>query len=74
MGRLSVHEIAMLNFERQWFAQPGAREQAIRDVFDLTSTGYAQQLNRLLDNPAALAHDPITVNRLRRIRDRRAAS
>ena len=46
------HEI--LEFERQWWRLAGAKEQAIRDRFGLTSTRYHQQLNALLDSPAAL--------------------
>ena len=70
---LSEDAVAMLAFERQWFARAGAREQAIRDRFGLSAITYAQWLNRLLDDRAALAADPVTVNRLRRIRDARAS-
>jgi len=58
----------ILDFERQWWRRPGAKEQAIRDRFDLSATRYYQQLNTLLDQPAALAYDPATVRRLRRLR------
>jgi hypothetical protein len=34
---------------------------------------YYQLLNALLDDPRALSHDPVTVNRLRRIRETRRA-
>lgn len=61
----------ILAFERQWWRRPGAKEQAIRDTFGLTVTRYYQLLNRLLDEPAALAADPVLVNRLRRLRSRR---
>lgn len=60
----------VLAFERQWFARPGARQQAIRDRFGMTEVAYTQVLNRLLDDPAAVAVDPVTVNRLRRVRER----
>ena len=69
---LSVRELAMLDFERQWWKHAGAKEQAIRDLFDLSTTRYYQLLNALLDNPAALAHDPVLVKRLRRLRATRA--
>lgn len=58
----------ILAFERRWWRHPGAKEQAIRDTFGLSTTRYYQLLNRLLDQPAALAHDPVLVGRLRRIR------
>ncbi|WP_408996230.1 DUF3263 domain-containing protein, partial [Streptomyces caniscabiei] len=32
---------------------------------------YYQLLNALLDDPRALAHDPVTINRLRRVREAR---
>lgn len=64
----------VLAFERQWWAHPGAREQAIRDTFGLSVTAYAQRLNRVLDDPTSLQVDALTVRRLQRIRDRRAAA
>lgn len=62
---------AILDFEAQRWRYAGAKEQAIRDQFDMTATRYYQVLARLLDDPAALAHNPQLVNRLRRVRDRR---
>jgi hypothetical protein len=61
----------ILAFERQWWRHAGAKEQAIRDTFALSSTRYYQLLNALLDDPAALAHDPVLVGRLRRLRAHR---
>ncbi|MFD8005195.1 DUF3263 domain-containing protein [Streptomyces mirabilis] len=55
------------------FGGPGATERAIRERLGLAPVRYYQLLNALLDDPRALAHDPITVNRLRRIRDSRRA-
>ncbi|MFD5762201.1 DUF3263 domain-containing protein, partial [Streptomyces sp. NPDC127044] len=46
---------------------------ATRPRLGLAPVRYYQLLNALLDDPRALAHDPITVNRLRRIRDTRRA-
>lgn len=62
----------ILAFERRWWRRPGAKEQAIRDELGMAVTRYYQLLNRLLDDPAALAHDPVLVGRLRRLRERRA--
>jgi hypothetical protein len=61
----------ILAFERGWWRRPGAKEQAIRDTFGLPVTRYYQLLNQLLDEPAALVHDPVLVHRLRRLRSRR---
>ena len=58
----------ILAFERQWWKYAGAKEQAIRELFDMSSTRYYQVLNALIDNPAALAADPMLVKRLRRLR------
>jgi len=69
---LGERELAMLAFERQWWKRAGAKEQAIRDTFGLTATRYYQLLNTLLDDPAALEHDPVLVQRLRRLRSTRA--
>jgi Protein of unknown function (DUF3263) len=65
---LSRREHEMLTFERQWWRQPGAKETAIRDRFDLTPTRYYQVLNALVDRPDALAADPLLVRRLRRLK------
>lgn len=70
---LGEHQRRILEFERRWWRHPGAKEQAIRDTFELSATRYYQLLNAVLDDPAALAHDPVLVGRLRRLRDGRAA-
>lgn len=69
---LSDREQQILAFEARWWKHAGAKEQAIRDTFALSSTRYYQLLNGVLDNPAALEHDPILVGRLRRLRSTRA--
>jgi Protein of unknown function (DUF3263). len=65
---LTRREREVLAFERQWWKYPGAKEQAIRDLFDLSATRYYQILNGLIDRPEALAADPMLVKRLRRLR------
>jgi hypothetical protein len=69
---LTEREVQILAFESKWWKHAGAKEQAIRDAFGLSSTRYYQLLNGLLDNPAALAHDPVLIGRLRRLRSTRA--
>ena len=61
-------EQEILAFERQWWKYPGAKEQAIRDKFQMSATRYYQVLNALIDKPEALAQDPLLVKRLRRLR------
>jgi len=68
---LSERELAILAFERQWWQYAGAKEQAIRAEFGLSSTRYYQLLNRLLEKPEALRADPMLVKRLRKIRTTR---
>lgn len=62
----------ILAFESQWWKLEGSKEQAIRDEFGFSPTRYYQLLNGLVDRPEALAFDPMTVKRVRRLRaDRR---
>jgi hypothetical protein len=68
LGELSVRDADILTFERQWWKFAGAKEQAIRDKFQMSATRYYQVLNALIDKPEALAQDPLLVKRLRRLR------
>ena len=68
---LSDRDREILEFERQWWKYAGAKEQAIRDLFDMSGTRYYQILNGLIDTPAALQTDPMLVKRLRRLRSSR---
>lgn len=68
---LSDRERAILDFERTWWTQPGPKEVAIRERFELSPTRYYQLLHELLESPDAAAYDPLVVRRLRRLRDRR---
>lgn len=67
-GELSERDRAMLAFERHWWRRSGSKEQAIADRFGMSVTRYYQVLNALLDTPDAIAADPVTVGRLRRLR------
>ena len=68
---LSDRDREILAFERQWWKYAGAKEQAIKDLFDLSATRYYQVLNALIDRPEALVVDPMLVKRLRRLRTTR---
>ena len=68
---LGRRERDILALERRGFSSPGLKERAIREELDLAPVRYYQLLNALLDDPRALAHDPVTVNRLRRVREAR---
>ncbi|WP_009474841.1 DUF3263 domain-containing protein [Rhodococcus sp. JVH1] len=65
---LSRREHDILSFERQWWKYAGAKEEAIKELFDMSATRYYQVLNALVDRPEALAADPMLVKRLRRLR------
>jgi hypothetical protein len=65
---LEERERGVLAFERQWWRHAGAKEEAIRRQFGIGPTAYYQLLSRLLDDPAALAFDPMLVRRLQRQR------
>jgi Protein of unknown function (DUF3263) len=65
---LNRRDREILAFERQWWKYAGAKEQAIRELFDMSTTRYYQVLNALIDTPSALAADPMLVKRLRRLR------
>jgi hypothetical protein len=70
-GGLADRDLEILAFERQWWQYAGAKEQAIRELFDMSSTRYYQLLGQLIDRPEALEHDPMLVKRLRRQRSQR---
>jgi len=68
---LTDRDRAILDFERSWWTEAGPKDTAIRERFELSGTRYYQLLTELLDDPAALDHDPLLVRRLRRVRERR---
>ena len=65
---LSDRDHKILAFERQWWKYAGVKEQAVKDLFDMSATRYYQVLNAIIDTPEALAVDPMLVKRLRRMR------
>ncbi len=65
---LTDREREVLAFERQWWKYAGAKEQAIKELFDMSATRYYQVLNALIDSPSALEADPMLIKRLRRLR------
>ncbi|MFC5676023.1 DUF3263 domain-containing protein [Aeromicrobium endophyticum] len=71
---LSERDREILELEKLWFKFAGAKEQAIRDRFNMTSTRYYQVLNSLIDTEPALAAEPVLVKRLRRLRSDRQRS
>lgn len=71
---LTEREREILAFERQWFAYAGVKEQLVREQFDMSMTRFYQEVNRIIDLPAAMAFEPFTVKRLQRLRNQRQRS
>lgn len=65
---LTDRELAMLELECSWFRYAGAKETVVRERFGVSLARYLQELHALMDRPEALAADPMTVKRLRRLR------
>ncbi len=74
IGSLSDLESRILDFERNWWRYAGAKESAIKELFDLSAPRYYQLLNDLIDREDALVASPMLVKRLRRLRQARMAA
>jgi hypothetical protein len=68
MVELSPRERAILTFEREWWKHAEVKDSAVRTKLGLTPEDYYRTLTAIIDLPAALAHDPLLVRRLRRQR------
>ena len=68
---LSKRAKAVLDFERSWWLVPGPKDRAVQEHLGISAGRYYQILRGLLDNPEAMAYDPLTVRRLLRIRTAR---
>jgi hypothetical protein len=60
---------AVLDFERGWWTLPGPKDELIVQDLGCTAAEYYRHLLGLLDDPRARGYDPLTVARLRRVRD-----
>mgnify|MGYP000868021650 CR=1 FL=1 len=70
---LSDRDRSILEFERMHWRHRGLKDTAVLTIFGLSWVRYVQVLHAILDQPAAEVYDPVTVRRLRRLRDARAA-
>lgn len=68
---LSDLEVRILDFERQWWKYAGAKDAAIKELFNISAKQYYELLNNLIDRPDALAASPLLIKRLRRLREAR---
>jgi hypothetical protein len=71
---LTELEVRILDFESNWWRFAGAKETAIKELFDLTAPRYYQLLNDLIDRQDAMAAAPMLVKRLRRLRAARMSA
>lgn len=71
---LSDLEVRILDFERSWWRYAGAKESAIKELFDMSAPRYYQLLNDLIDREDALLTSPMLVKRLRRLRQARMSA
>lgn len=71
---LSDLESSILEFERNWWRYAGAKESAIKELFDMNAPRYYQLLNDLIDRQDALLAFPMLVKRLRRLRQARMSA
>ena len=63
--------LEILEFERTWWREPGTKADAIRVRLEMSAARYYRLLDRVIDTPEALRHDPLLVKRLRRRRTER---
>lgn len=71
---LSDLESRILDFEGSWWRYAGAKESAIKELFDVSAARYYQLLNDLIDRDDALLAAPMLVKRLRRLREARMST
>lgn len=71
---LSDLETRILDFEANWWRYAGAKEAAIKELFDLSAPRFYQLLNDLIDRDDALFAAPMLVKRLRRLREARMST
>ncbi len=62
---LGSEDRAILDFERAWWHEPGAKDQAIEFALGLTAAVFYERLRALISHPDAHAYDPLTVRRVR---------
>jgi hypothetical protein len=68
---LDPRAVAMLELERGWWTVSSSKAEAIRERLGISPATYYRLLAHLVDDPVALAHDPLVVKRLRRQREQR---
>ncbi|CAN5235406.1 DUF3263 domain-containing protein [soil metagenome] len=65
---------SVLDFERSWWQLPGYKHANVSDQLGCTAAEYYEVLGRLVDDPRAMEYDPLTVVRIRRLRNHPAGN
>lgn len=68
MDTLTDRDKGILKLAVAPYKYPAARERQAQEEFELSAVNFWQEVNRLVDHPAAYAWDPQTVNLLYRRR------
>ncbi|MEA2024375.1 MAG: DUF3263 domain-containing protein [Actinomycetota bacterium] len=68
---VSERDRKVLDFEGSWWLFPGPKDRDIREYVGMSATRYYEVVRRLIDNDDALAYAPMTVRRLRHMRNDR---
>ncbi len=68
---VSERDRKVLDFEGSWWLFPGPKDRAIREYLEMSATSYYQAVRRLIDDDDALEYAPMTVLRLRTMRNER---
>ena len=68
---LSKRDRDVLDFERSWWLVPGPKDRAVQEHLGISAGRYYQILRGLLDEPDAMAYDPLTVRRLLKVQAER---
>lgn len=59
-------EMAILDFEREWWRHAGTRNEEVSQRWGMSASEYERRLVVIAMRPEAMAYDPLTVRRLRR--------
>ena len=68
---VSEQDREVLDFEGSWWLFPGPKDRDIREYLGMSATRYYKAVRRLIDDDDALAYAPLTIRRLRHMRNGR---
>jgi Protein of unknown function (DUF3263) len=68
-SKLTAHERALIDFEREWWKLGSRKDVGIRARFDISTSSYYRALHGLIDRAESVEYDALTVLRLRKRRE-----